>query len=254
LDTDDVVRRFRVERQILASLSHPNIAALLDGGSTPDGRPYLVMELVSGEPLDAYCERRGLPVEVRVRLMITVGRAVQHAHTRLVVHRDLKPSNILVTSEGVVKLLDFGIAKLLDEPLAGAPGAGRGGTRTGLRLLTPEYASPELRTGQPVTTASDVYQLGLVLSRALDGPAVGDLGTIVAKALREEPERRYASASDFVEDLERYLDGLPVRARPDSASYRLRKFASRHRAGLAATTLLVLVLVGSAAVLAFQAG
>ncbi|HET7276311.1 MAG TPA: serine/threonine-protein kinase [Longimicrobiaceae bacterium] len=163
LDTDDILARFVAERQILASLDHPSIARLLDGGATEDGRPYLVMEYVEGEPITEYCDRERLRVDERLQLFLTVADAVRHAHRNLVVHRDLKPSNILVTPDGTPKLLDFGIAKLLtdadDQPH----------TRTGLRLLTPEYASPEQMRGGPITTATDVYQLGLLLYRLLTG-------------------------------------------------------------------------------------
>jgi serine/threonine-protein kinase len=166
LDADDVVRRFLAERQILATLQHPNIARLLDGGVADDGRPYFVMEYVDGEPIDRWCDARRLPVRERLRLVRDVARAVHAAHRALVVHRDLKPSNVMVTSAGEVKLMDFGIAKLLDpdaaseaEPL----------TRTGLRVMTPEYAAPEQVRGEPVTTAADVYGLGLVLYELLTG-------------------------------------------------------------------------------------
>lgn len=163
LDTEDVVRRFFAERQILSTLDHPNVARLLDGGSTAEGLPYLVMEYVEGTPITAYCEERGLSVSDRLALFCDVGRAVQAAHRHLVVHRDLKPSNILVDSEGKVKLLDFGIAKILD------PAGEVEFTRTGLRPLTLAYASPEQVRGGPVTTTSDVYQLGLVLTEMLTG-------------------------------------------------------------------------------------
>lgn len=166
LDTDELLARFRAERQILASLNHPNIARLLDGGATDDGRPYLVMEVVEGTPITEYCASRRLSIEERLELFMTVGQAVGHAHRNLIVHRDLKPSNILVTDDGTVKLLDFGIAKLLD-----APGSEHATppTRTGLRLLTPEYASPEQILGDPITTAADIYQLGLLLHQLLTG-------------------------------------------------------------------------------------
>ena len=164
LDAEDVVRRFLAERQILATLQHPNIARLLDGGVADDGRPYFVMEYVDGEPIDRWCDARRLPVRERLRLLRDVARAVHAAHRALVVHRDLKPSNIMVTAAGEVKLMDFGIAKLLDphaepEPL----------TRTGLRVMTPEYAAPEQVRGDPVTTATDVYGLGLVMYELLTG-------------------------------------------------------------------------------------
>ncbi len=172
LDTDDLVGRFRAERQILSSLDHPNIAGLLDGGATSDGRPYLVMERVDGVQVTEWCDDRGCTVEERLRLFLAVARAVHHAHGRLVVHRDLKPSNILVTSYGHVKLLDFGIAKLLDpDLLPGDPVR----TRSGHRALTPEYASPEQLRGDPVTTATDIYQLGLLLHRLLSGARPRDV-------------------------------------------------------------------------------
>jgi eukaryotic-like serine/threonine-protein kinase len=166
LDTPDLVRRFCAERQILASLNHPHIARLLDGGTTEDGLPYLTMEHVPGEPLTEFCDRRRLTVDQRLKLFVTVARAVQYAHRNLVVHRDLKPSNILVTREGEIKLLDFGIAKLLD-PSASPDAVPQ--TRPGLRLMTPEYASPEQLRGGAVTTATDVYGLGLVLHELLSG-------------------------------------------------------------------------------------
>ena len=160
-DTKAVLERFVHERQILASLDHPNIAGLYDGGTTEDGLPYLVMELIEGTPIDLYCEERNLSVKERLKLFTQVCAAVQYAHQRLVIHRDIKPSNILVTPEGIPKLLDFGIAKLLDP-------AG-GGETTMLPALTPEYASPEQIRGEPITTSTDVYSLGVVLYRLLTG-------------------------------------------------------------------------------------
>ena len=274
-----LTRRFRTERQILASLRHPNIAHLLDGGTTDDGTPYVVMEYVDGEPITDWCDSRFLPVVDRLRLFLTVCRAVDHAHRNLVVHRDLKPGNIFVTEDGVAKLLDFGIAKLL----AGDSSDAGGEDTTGVAFLTPSYASPEQLRGGPVTTATDVYSLGVVLYELLSGQRpyrvaglsaaevervvattepprpstlgqelavpsrsrstsperlrrqlAGDLDTIILMALRKEPDRRYASVGHLAEDIERYLDGLPVRARPDTLSYRSRKFLSRHRAGMAA--------------------
>jgi eukaryotic-like serine/threonine-protein kinase len=255
LDTDDLVTRFRAERQILSALKHPGIAGILDGGALNDGRPYLVLEFVDGLTITEYCTQNKLGIRARMRLMAEVSRAVHHAHQHLVVHRDIKPSNILVTKEGDVSLLDFGIAKLLD-PMA-LPSVSPL-TRTGVSMLTPAYASPEQYTGKPVTTASDIYQLGLVLYELLTGtnpfasgydpkhgfsdlPAPsdhlaqknqrrqvkGDLDAIVHKAAHTDPERRYASADELVADLERYLDGLPVRARPDTLGYRLSKLNER---------------------------
>jgi serine/threonine-protein kinase len=293
MDTDEVLRRFRYERQILASLEHPNIARLYDGGVSDDGRPYLVMEYIEGRPITAYCDAHRLGTDARLGLFRTVCQAVQYAHQKLVVHRDIKPSNILVTEQGSVKLLDFGIAKLLgSEAQPAAPL-----TRTEVRLLTPEYASPEQFRGMPVTTASDVYALGVVLyelltsrrpfdrtaMRALgaEQPALereperpsaivarrveeaagrapggaltpdaiaeargttvdrlqrrlrGDLDTITLKALAPEPERRYHSVEQLLEDVRRHVQGLPVAARPATVAYRARKYVRRHRVGVA---------------------
>ncbi|HEX6106134.1 MAG TPA: serine/threonine-protein kinase [Gemmatimonadales bacterium] len=283
--TAELVERFVAERQILAALDHPNVARLLDGGVTGEGWPYYVMEYVDGEPLDAFAARTGLGLEERLRLFCEIAHAVHYAHRNLVVHRDLKPSNILVTAEGQPKLLDFGIAKLLD-PQALPQGAPL--TQTGLRLMTPDYASPEQVRGAPITTAADVYSLGVVLYELLAGrrpfdlsgrslpqiewvvceiapPALssaappelrrrlrGDLDRIVALALRKEPERRYASAEQLAEDIERFLAGEPVQARADSAGYRAGKFVRRHRLPVALVTLLVLSLAGYGIVLQVQ--
>jgi tetratricopeptide (TPR) repeat protein len=271
---DEVMReRFRSERQIVASLDHPHIARLLDGGTTGAGDPFFVMEHVEGEPLLEYCRRQSLSFRQRLRLFQDVCSAVQYAHQNLVVHRDLKPDNILVTSDGQTKLLDFGIAKLID-----SSGAARGGkTATLYRMFTPDYASPEQVRGRPVTTSSDVYALGVVLYELLAGrkpyhvdtaePAEllslvceqdperpsavagsrelrGDLDAIVARAMRKEPERRYASASALSEDIERHLEGLPVLARHGTVSYRAVKFLRRHRLGIAAAGLLLVALAG----------
>jgi serine/threonine-protein kinase len=280
LDTDDVVSRFRAERQILSSLEHPSIARILDGGALPDGRPYLVLEFVAGLPITAWCEARDADLRTRLRLMITVLRALQHAHARLVVHRDVKPSNILVTDDGAVKLLDFGIAKLLD-PVGSAKAPVL--TRTGVALLTPGYGSPEQHAGRPVTTASDIYQAGLVLfelltgRRPFDGNPVsqsfllprpsellrdtrrfqavrGDLDAIVAKATHVDPEQRYGSAEEMVLDLQRLLDGRPVLARPDSVGYRLRKLAARRPWLLPVVTLAAVGLVAYIVTLTVYSG
>jgi len=285
--SDEIQRRFRRERQILARLGHPGIARLLDGGVTDDGRSYFAMEFVDGEPIDAHCDRARLTVRERVELVARVGRAVQYAHRNLVVHRDLKPSNILVTKEGHVRLLDFGIARLLEEEPEGPR------TRTGFAPMTPDYASPEQRRGEPVTTASDVWQLGVILFALLAGrrpdgapdadpprPSAtagraerpselalarrttprglvsdlrGDLDTIVATALHPEAERRYATAQQLVDDLERYLDGRPVAARGDPVGYRARRFVRRHRVGVAAALALLLVVLGYAVTVTAQA-
>ncbi|MGH9884005.1 MAG: serine/threonine-protein kinase, partial [bacterium] len=192
MDTDEVFRRFRYERQILASLEHPNIARLYDGGVSDDGRPYLVMEYIDGQPLDAYCDRLGLTVERRLALFRSACDAVQYAHQNLIVHRDLKPSNILVTPDGTIKLLDFGIAKLLQADVPDDTF-----TRTEMRAFTPEYASPEQLFGRPATTASDVYGLGVVLHQLLAGRRVAhhDLADRVQTS-REQAERPPTRPSD----------------------------------------------------------
>ena len=266
-DTDIDVMRFRAERQILASLSHPNIARLLDGGVTDDALPYLVLEYVDGVPVDRYCESRGLTTRQRLELFVTIADAVQYAHRNLVVHRDLKPSNILVTSDGTVKLLDFGVAKLLEQ---NAPGA-RPTTRTTHRWMTPDYAAPEQIRGKAITPRTDVYQLGAALYELLAGHTPfghcgdtiheleraildrdpdslgqtlgGDLDAIVLKALRKNPDERYASASEFADDVRRHLTGHPVRARQQTLGYRSRRFVYRNRFRLAAAAGIVMVLV-----------
>jgi tetratricopeptide (TPR) repeat protein len=278
-----VLNRLHAERQILAGLEHPNIARLLDGGATDEGSPYLVMELVEGVPIDRYVGERGLPLRMRLQLFREVCAAVSYAHQHLVIHRDLKPSNILVTADGTVKLLDFGIAKLL-QPATLEPGEPP--TCTLMQALTPGFASPEQVLGKPVTTASDVYTLGVVLYVLLTGRSpyrrtldtaesaireicdtdplppsavvatgVGlrrerlgrDLDAIILCALRKEPERRYMSVDQFSEDIRRHLDGLPVLARGDRFSYRAGKFLRRHRLEVAAAGMLAIGLVGATA-------
>ncbi len=271
-ESPSTLRRFRRERQILARLSHPNIARLLDGGSTPEGVPYLVMEFIEGEPITAWCDRQSLDVEHRLRLFLRVCEGVEFAHRDLVVHRDLKPGNILVTKDGTPKLLDFGIAKLLD-PDAENEAA----TLTGL-VMTPEYASPERVRGEPASTAADVYSLGLILYELLTGkkaqpmsghtpdaiasmvcqtePAAparlrpqlaGDLDHIIRMAIRKEPERRYASAGLLARDIQRHLDGRPVTARPDTLAYRSAKFLRRHRSAAVASAAIAASLAGALA-------
>ncbi|MGE0639965.1 MAG: tetratricopeptide repeat protein [Thermoanaerobaculia bacterium] len=289
LPTASALERFRRERQTLADLKHPGIATLLDGGETEEGVPYLVLEYVDGESIDTYCDRERLDVAARIRLFLGVCDAVAHAHRRLVVHRDIKPSNVLVDRAGHPKLLDFGIAKLLDEE----PAAGL--TRTHERPLTPEFAAPEQLRGEAITTATDVYALGGLLYRLLVGgpphghssdtaaaiervicetnptrPSAaralleggasqrvreleGDLDNIILTAMRREPERRYASVDAFAEDLQRYLEDRPVQARPDTIRYRARKFVRRHRVSVAAAAVAVMALVGGAAVAFWQA-
>jgi serine/threonine-protein kinase len=272
-----LVERFRAERRILAGLDHANIARVLDGGSTPNGAPYLVMEYVPGLPLLEHCEQQGLSLRDRVRLFRSLCDAVQYAHENLVVHRDLKPANVIVTSEGIAKLLDFGIAKLL-EP---SPVTGAQQTRPFERMMTPEYASPEQIRGEAVTTATDVYSLGAMLYELLakrrpfsfrnhslgemeravceqDAPPLGrvhndlagDLENIVGKAMQKLPALRYRSAGQLADDLGRYLDGFPVQARPDSTWYKTGKFLRRHKlamgalgAGLLSLAVFVILLV-----------
>jgi serine/threonine-protein kinase len=261
MDSDEIVERFIRERQILARLEHPNIARLLDGGMSDDGRPYFAMELVSGKAITDYCNALELSIEQRLRLFVVVARAVGYAHRNLVVHRDIKPSNILVDDKGTIKLLDFGIAKVLDDT-GETPDAS---TRTSARLMTAEYASPEQLSGVRVTTASDIYQLGAVLYELVTGhrphpddirkpssaarpesarQLKGDIDTIVLRALREEPDRRYPSAEDLAEDVERHLDKRPLRFGADSTSYRAKKFVQRHRLGVFSATGLIVLLIG----------
>jgi serine/threonine protein kinase/Tfp pilus assembly protein PilF len=264
--------RFKQEGVLLGRLSHPNIANLIDAGVTLSGQPYLVLELVDGEHIDGYCARRELDVEARVRLFIDVLEAVAHAHANLIVHRDIKPSNVLVRSDGVVKLLDFGIAKLLDDDQHESPSQ----VTAGKRPLTPEYAAPEQLTGGPITTATDVHALGVLLYVLLGGPHPasgtsgsaadlirvivetdpprlstvapngrvfrGDLDNILAKALKKRPDERYASVTAFAEDLRRYLRREPVSARPDTLVYRASKFVQRRRAAVVAASLVVLLI------------
>jgi|CXWL01.1.fsa_nt_gi serine/threonine-protein kinase len=267
MDTDEIVRRFLRERRILSELVHENVARLLDGGSTADGRPYFVLEHIAGKPIDEWAAEAVLPVEERLRLFLRVASAVDFAHQHLIVHRDLKPANILVGPDGVPKLLDFGIAKLLDPEQHVA-------TALEVRAMTPEYASPEQLAGAPVTTATDVYGLGLLLYELLAGaspaPAeraggvrspsefvrraaagdsgqlrlarrlAGDLDAIVLTALEAEPQRRYGSVAAFAADVERHLERLPISARRPTWGYRMGRFLRRHRLASAAAAGLVL--------------
>ena len=268
--------RFRREGRILARLTHPRIAQLVDAGVTAAGQPYLVLEHVDGEQIDRYCDAHALDVSARVRLFLEVLDAVAHAHTNLIVHRDIKPSNVLVGADGHVKLLDFGIAKLLEED------DGIGATvltQEGGRAMTPAYAAPEQMTGEPITTATDVYALGVLLyvlltgrhpggslrsaadlmkaiveteppraSEAATGAARrllrGDLDTIVGQSLKKRPGDRYPSVAEFADDLRRYLQHEPIRARRDAAWYRVAKFVRRNRVAVA---LGALALVAAAA-------
>jgi len=302
--------RFLAERQILAGLEHPNIARLFDGGITDDNTPFFVMEYVDGRPIDQYCDENGLNLRERIKLVLEVCAAVRHAHENLVIHRDLKPENVLVSTGGAVKLLDFGIARALD-----ASGAGFHTMTAQPHPMTLAYASPEQVRGLPLTTASDVYGLGVLLYRLLTGrhpymtpgasladaerticetaptpperaldripeeapegtrplssylspPDIasrrgttvprlrkelsGDLGLILLTALRKEPDRRYRGVAELSDDLLSYLDGLPVSARADTAAYRMRRFVGRHRAAVAAASVIG-VLTLSLAILA----
>ena len=279
MDTREILRRLRLERQILAGLDHPNVARLLDGGSTESGQPYVVMEYIDGEPIDQHCDARGLGLRERLEIFAKVGSAVHAAHRNLVIHRDLKPSNVLVTADGEPKLLDFGIAKLLDPTRVHHTEVH---TVTGMRWLTPEYASPEQVRGEPLTTAADVYALGVLLYELLCGrrpfdfpthrpgeierlvsetepPKLsarrhdlperlrrrlrGDLDRITAVALHKDPERRYPSAQALTDDIERHLTSRPIVARADSALYRLGKFVRRHRAGVAVAAMVAASLI-----------
>ena len=289
--------RFARERSILGTLDHPLIARLLDAGVAPDGQPYLAIEYVEGSSLTEHCDRQRLPLNARIALMTQVLAAVQYAHQNLVIHRDLKPANILVTPEGQVRLLDFGIAKLMTDD-----GQARETelTQLGGRALTPDYASPEQIAGRPVSTASDVYSLGVVLyvllcgqppyhlprdSRAALEQAIvstppvrpsqqpltdaiagarsttraklahalaGDLDTIVLKAIKKDPAERYATADAMRQDLQRYLAGEPVLARPDSVAYRFAKFVGRHRLQVGLGTAIGIVLLAAAGVSIWQ--
>ena len=302
MDSEGILRRFRNERQILAGLDHPNVARLYDGGTTREGLPYFVMEYIEGEPIDRYCDGQKLTIGERLELFCTVCSAVHSAHQNLVVHRDLKPGNILVTAEGEPKLLDFGIAKLLNPELAGQTVSPTG---VDFKLpMTPAYASPEQLRGGPITTASDVYSLGVLLYELLAGhgpyrlerlapqelervvcdtqpekPSTavgrleetrdgerltpetvselrgsrpeglrrrlrGDLDNIVLMAMRKESQRRYASARQLADDIQRHLNGQPVIARPSTFGYRAGKFVRRNKLAVAFVALLMVFAVG----------
>ena len=271
----DLQRRFRRERQILATLEHSGIARLLDGGATPDGQPYFVMEFVEGKPLLEYCRLAAATVEDRLRLFLQVCDAVEYAHQRLIVHRDLKPGNILVTSQGVPKLLDFGLARVLDAP------PDEDLTQTGVPLMTPAYASPEQVRGEPYTVSGDVYSLGVVLYELLAGRRpyevkssslvelataiceheppplsaaeipwrrrlAGDLDNIVAKAMAKQVADRYSTVAEFAGDIRRHLDGRPVRAHAATWRYRFIKWLRRHRIAAPAGALAALLILGFA--------
>ena len=239
LDTTGMLSRFRKEQQLLANLRHPAIANLLDGGETPSGQSYLVMEYIEGLPLDKAIQAGKYDQTERLQLFLQIIAAVQHAHSRLVVHRDIKPGNILLSPQAQVKLLDFGIAKLIDSP------APEEETQVGQRLFTPHYAAPEQIAGEPVSTATDVYQLGLLMSEILaDEQLDADLRLILEQARRADPERRYTTAGDLGRDIEAYLSHRPITARPESWGYLARKFVMRNRLGVVATVLVLLSLLG----------
>jgi tRNA A-37 threonylcarbamoyl transferase component Bud32 len=277
LYSPDAQKQFRRERQALSQLRHGGIARLIEGGVTESGLAYIALELVEGKPLTDYSRERRLDLRERLRLFQQICRAVESAHRALIVHRDLKPSNVLVSEDGQVKLLDFGIAKLLDDEAE---------MQTHLPAFTPAYAAPEQRSGAPVTTATDVYALGILLGELITGqrltgntgqtpssqvaeggdPGVlpasaqitrrslrGDLDNIVLKAIDAEPERRYASAGALADDIDRLIDGRPVTAHPPSAWYRTRKFVARHRGSVVATMGFLLALIAAFGIAVWQA-
>jgi len=281
-----LAERMSRERDILASLDHPNIARLYDAGVDEHGRPYLALEYVEGEAIDLYCTHHALPIKDRLKLLLQVARAVAHAHARLVVHRDLKPANILVTEQGEVRLLDFGIAKLMEGELTQETQL----TQRGGQAMTPEYASPEQIRGEPLGTASDVYSLGVVAYRLLAGTSPytlkrqsaaaleeaiasidpplasvactdkavakelrGDLDAVLNKALKKNPAERYATVDALIADIEAHLDNRPVQAQPDRFGYRAGKFLRRNRWPVAAGSIAALALMVSVSVTLWQA-
>ncbi|WP_116809504.1 protein kinase domain-containing protein [Steroidobacter cummioxidans] len=278
-----LAERMARERDILATLEHPNIARLYDAGVDDLGRPFMAMEYVEGVTIDRYCAQHSPSIEQILQLILQVARAVAHAHARLVVHRDLKPTNILVTTDGSVRLLDFGVAKLLENQ----PGEH---TQFAARAFTPEYAAPEQIKGEPISTATDVYSLGVVSYQLLTGALPyspkhtgggqleraiteidaslastttqdqqrgrrlrGDIDAILNRALKKDPAQRYASADAFALDIENHLQGRPIQARPDSAWYRFSKFVSRNRVGTAAAAAVLIAILGGASVALWQA-
>lgn len=281
--TEENIKRFRQEKRILANLNHPSIAQLYDGGRTDSGIPYIIMEYVDGVPITEYCITQNCTVNKKIELFKQVLEAVQNAHENLTIHRDLKPDNILIDQSGNVKILDFGISKLLEEDQDALQ------TKTGSHLLTPRYASPEQIRQEPVTTATDLYSLGVVLFKLFTnadpidltdmteyqaGQAIlnkeptkpsekvsdphlkkklqGDLDAIVLKAIRKEPESRYRGAKDFINDLENFQAGLPVSAREDSLQYRTQKFLKRHKQGIAVATGVLALIVALTAFYAYR--
>lgn len=273
----DLPERMAREREILGALEHPHIARLYDAGVTAAGRPWMALECVTGLPIDTYCKKEQLDVRQRLELFLQVTDAVAHAHARLIVHRDLKPNNILVTRDGEVRLLDFGVAKLLEDESAAAENL----TKLTGPAITPAYASPEQVAGQPITVATDVYSLGVVLYELLAGERPyqlvhgsaaamekaiqsadvplastqaagglkvarqlrGDIDTVLAKALKKDPRDRYTSVESFASDIQRHLAGLPVIARPEARWYRAGKFVRRNLLPLAATGAVIAALM-----------
>ena len=275
--TDENIRRFKREQHILASLNHSGIARLFDGGVTSEGSPYIIMEYVNGIPIDEYCKKHNCNLDQKIELFKEVLEAVRHAHQNLVIHRDLKPGNILVDQDGNIKILDFGISKLLENEENTAL------TMTGTRLLTPRYAAPEQIKQQNITTATDLYALGIIFYQLLAGkqpfdfsdlsryemeqtileyqPAKastkvlssklkkklsGDLDAIALKAIRKEPDKRYRVANEFLDDLKNYQTGIPVSAREDSFRYRSQKFLNRYKRGIVVVGCIVLLIIGFA--------
>ncbi|HEY4350914.1 MAG TPA: serine/threonine-protein kinase, partial [Paraburkholderia sp.] len=277
LYSPDAQKQFRRERLALAQLQHPGIARLIEGGVTDNGLAYIALELVEGTSLTDYSRERRLDLRQRLLLFQQICRAVESAHRALIVHRDLKPSNVLVTDDGQVKLLDFGIAKLLD---------GGEEMQTHLPAFTPAYAAPEQRSGAPITTATDVYALGVLLGELITGqrltgtsgqtpssrvqenvepgvlPAApqitrrslrGDLDNIVLKAIDAEPERRYVSAGALADDIDRLINGRPVMAHPPSTWYRTQKFVARHRGSVATAVVFLLAVLAALGIALWQA-
>jgi serine/threonine protein kinase len=280
LETAELVQRFRVERQILATLNHPNIGAILDGGETKDGRPFIVMEYVEGQPITLASEGRALSIRQRIELFRSLCSAVHYAHQKLIIHRDIKPSNVMVTPEGVVKLIDFGTSKPLEPQTVLSDG---NPTQSGFHLMTPDYASPEQVQGKQLTTATDIYSLGVLLFELLTGsrpytlrdlsPAAaeralveqhsrkassapnlsrrsrkeiaGDLDKIVLMAMNYDPVQRYLSVQHLDEDLLRYLQGRPIAARSASPLYTLKKLVQRNKTVVLTAFAIAAVLIGS---------
>ena len=287
LETVELVQRFRVERQILATLNHPNIGAILDGGETKDGRPFIVMEYVEGQPITLASEGRALSIRQRIELFRSLCSAVHYAHQKLIIHRDIKPSNVMVTPEGVVKLIDFGTSKPL-EPQAVL--SDNNPTESGFRMMTPDYASPEQVQGKQLTTATDIYSLGVLLFELLTGSRpytlrglspvaaervlveqysrkpsaasdlprrsrkeiAGDLDRIVLMAMNYDPAQRYHSVQHLEEDLLRYLQGRPIAARSASPLYTLRKLVQRNKTVVLTAFAIAAVLIGSVLVYSIQ--